>query len=87
MPVNPANVNKLLSQGDNELARLSAQFQGSRKGNGGNGGGNGNGYGGGKKGKGRGGFNSAIVHGAVVGAEASEISVENLGHRMLSKMG
>ncbi|KAG0333884.1 hypothetical protein BG000_008801 [Podila horticola] len=87
MPVNPANVNKLLSQGDNELARLSAQFQGSRKGNGSNGGGNGNGYGGGKKGKGRGGFNAAIVHGAVVGAEASEISVENLGHRMLSKMG
>ncbi|KAF9299298.1 hypothetical protein BGZ74_008981 [Mortierella antarctica] len=86
MPVNPANVNKLLSQGDNELARLSAQFQGSRKGNGGNGG-QGHGYGGGKKGKGRGGFNAAIVHGAVVGAEASEISVENLGHRMLSKMG
>lgn len=86
MPVNPANVNKLLSQGDNELARLSAQFQGNRKGNGGNGG-QGHGYGGSKKGKGRGGFNAAIVHGAVVGAEASEISVENLGHRMLSKMG
>lgn len=85
MPLNPANVNKLLSQGDNELSRLSAQFQGSRKGNGGNGGGNG--YGGGKKSKGRGGFSGAIVHGTVVGAEASEISTENLGHRMLSKMG
>ncbi|KFH65581.1 hypothetical protein MVEG_09057 [Podila verticillata NRRL 6337] len=85
MPTNPANVNKLLNQGDNELAKLSAQFQGSRKGNGGNGGGNG--YGGGKKSKGRGGISGAIVHGAVVGAEASEISTENLGHRMLSKMG
>ncbi|KAG0305239.1 hypothetical protein BGZ98_004436 [Dissophora globulifera] len=91
MPINPVNINKLLNQSQEEMkeyTRLSAQFQGTRKG------GNGNGNGGGKgKGKGRGfgggggGGSQAAPHGTVVGATASEISVENLGHRMLSKMG
>ncbi|KAK3822571.1 MAG: hypothetical protein J3R72DRAFT_459020 [Linnemannia gamsii] len=43
------------------------------------------------KGKGKngggGGGSMAAPHGTVVGASASAISVENLGHRMLSKMG
>ncbi|KAF9994357.1 hypothetical protein BGZ79_000901 [Entomortierella chlamydospora] len=88
MPLNPVNVNKLLNQSEKELTKLSAQFQGSRKGgNGGNGGNNGGGKG---KGKGRGmgsGNSMAAMHGTVVGASASAISVDNVGHRMLSKMG
>jgi hypothetical protein len=41
----------------------------------------------GRGGKPAGGGISAAVHGTVVGASASEISSENVGHRMLSKMG
>lgn len=103
MPLNPVNVNKLLNQSEKELTLLSAQFQGSRKGSnnnfgnnnnfggkGGKKGGNGGGGGGFAKGKGKnggGGGSMAAPHGTVVGASASAISVENLGHRMLSKMG
>lgn len=103
MPLNPVNVNKLLNQSEKELTMLSAQFQGSRKGGnnnfgnsnnfggkGGKKGGNGGGGGGFSKGKGKnggGGGSMAAPHGTVVGASASAISVENLGHRMLSKMG
>lgn len=103
MPLNPVNVNKLLNQSEKELTLLSAQFQGSRKGGnntfgnnnnfggkGGKKGGNGGGGGGFSKGKGKnggGGGSMAAPHGTVVGASASAISVENLGHRMLSKMG
>jgi hypothetical protein len=51
----------------------------------------GNNNGGFMKGKGKngggGGGSMAAPHGTVVGASASAISVENLGHRMLSKMG
>ncbi|KAI1301117.1 hypothetical protein EDD11_005807 [Mortierella claussenii] len=93
MPINPVNVNKLLNQSEKELTLLSAQFQGSRKGGFGGGGGKGGysgGNGGGGKGKGKGrsaGSGTMAVHGTVVGASASAISVENVGHRMLSKMG
>ncbi|KAK3814322.1 MAG: hypothetical protein J3Q66DRAFT_35707 [Benniella sp.] len=86
MPVNPVNLHKLANQPERELkelTKLSAQFQGSRKGNGGGGG---KGMGKGRGGKSGGGI-SAAVHGTVVGASASEISSENVGHRMLSKMG
>lgn len=99
MPLNPVNVNKLLNQSEKELTMLSAQFQGSRKGGNNNFGNNnnnfgkkgGNNNGGFAKGKGKngggGGVSMAAPHGTVVGASASAISVENLGHRMLSKMG
>lgn len=98
MPLNPVNVNKLLNQSEKELTMLSAQFQGSRKGGNNNFGNNnnygkkgGNNNGGFAKGKGKngggGGGSMAAPHGTVVGASASAISVENLGHRMLSKMG
>ncbi|KAF9116062.1 hypothetical protein BGX27_005091 [Mortierella sp. AM989] len=85
MPLNPVNVNKLLNQSEKELTKLSAQFQESRKGGKG-----GNGGGGKGKGKARGmgsGSSTAAIHGTVVGASASAISDDNLGHRMLSKMG
>ncbi|KAF9961778.1 hypothetical protein BGZ72_002017 [Mortierella alpina] len=86
MPINPVNINKLLNQSEKELTMLSAQFQGTRKGGNGN-----NGGGGGGKGKGKsfggGGGSMSAPHGTVVGASASAISGENLGHRMLSKMG
>ncbi|KAF9358788.1 hypothetical protein BGX26_000931 [Mortierella sp. AD094] len=88
MPLNPVNVNKLLNQSEKELTKLSAQFQGSRKG--GNGGNGGNGGGGKGKGKGRGmgsSSSTAVMHGTIVGASASAISIDNVGHRMLSKMG
>ncbi|KAG0335177.1 hypothetical protein BG004_000109 [Podila humilis] len=88
MPLHPGNVNRLLAQDDNEIAKLSAQVQGGRfsKGNNSNSN-NGGGYGGGKKARGGNGGGKGIMDGQVVGAAASEISVENLGHRMLSKMG
>ncbi|KAF9191742.1 hypothetical protein BGZ51_006798 [Haplosporangium sp. Z 767] len=94
MPANPVNLNKLLNQSEKELTKLSAQFQASRKG--GNKGGNKSGnssFNGDKKGKGRGfgggngGGSMSAPHGTVVGGTASAISTENLGHRMLSKMG
>ncbi|KAF9929466.1 hypothetical protein FBU30_001539 [Linnemannia zychae] len=97
MPLNPVNINKLMNQSEKELAMLSAQFQ-SRKG--GNNFNNGNNYGGkgGKKGGSNGGFAKgkgrnggggpmAAPHGTIVGASASALSSENIGHRMLSKMG
>ncbi|KAF9984763.1 hypothetical protein BGZ75_003693 [Mortierella antarctica] len=88
MPINPVNINKLLNQSEKELTMLSAQFQGSRKGGNGNNGGGGGGKGKGKSfGGGGGGGSMAAPHGTVVGASASAISGENLGHRMLSKMG
>ncbi|CAO3567596.1 unnamed protein product [Mortierella alpina] len=87
MPINPVNINKLLNQSEKELTMLSAQFQGTRKGgNGNNGGGGGVGKGKGKS-FGGGGGSMAAPHGTIVGASASAISGENLGHRMLSKMG
>jgi len=87
MPINPVNINKLLNQSEKELTMLSAQFQGTRKGgNGNNGGGGGGGKGKGKS-FGGGGGSMAAPHGTIVGASASAISGENLGHRMLSKMG
>ena len=92
MPVNPVNVSRLLQQSENELKLnlqeiLKSQGRGNR-----------NTPGGGpppsskfNKGKARGGGGGggsmAAPHGTVVGAEASAISTENLGHRMLSKMG
>ncbi|KAF9096165.1 hypothetical protein BGX23_011860 [Mortierella sp. AD031] len=54
------------------------------------GGNNNNNNGGFMKGKGKnggGGGSMAAPHGTVVGASASAISVENVGHKMLSKMG
>ncbi|KAI8599572.1 G-patch domain-containing protein, partial [Dissophora ornata] len=71
MPINPVNITKLLNPSEKELkelTRLSAQFQGTRKG-------------------GNGGGGNGAPHGTVVGASASAISGENLGHRMLTKMG
>ncbi|KAF9203214.1 hypothetical protein BGZ49_006661 [Haplosporangium sp. Z 27] len=87
IPLSPVNVNKLLNQSEKELTKLSAQFQGTRKG--GNGGYGGNGGGGKGKGKGRGsgGGSTTALPGTIVGSSASAISVENVGHRMLSKMG
>ncbi|KAF9573689.1 hypothetical protein EC968_008205 [Mortierella alpina] len=88
MPINPVNINKLLNQSEKELTMLSAQFQGTRKGANANNGGGGGGKGKGKSfGGGGGGGSMAAPHGTVVGASASAISGENLGHRMLSKMG
>ncbi|KAG0250608.1 hypothetical protein BG011_008209 [Mortierella polycephala] len=94
MPANPVNLNKLLNQSEKELTKLSAQFQSSRKGGnkGGNKSGNSNFNGDGKgKGRGFGGGNGggpmSAPHGTVVGGAASALSTENLGHRMLSKMG
>ncbi|KAG0223409.1 G patch domain-containing protein 2, partial [Actinomortierella wolfii] len=82
MPLNPVKVSRFLQQGDKELTYLSAQFQGSTNK---------------KRDRGRnddnnrGGRNHASgkrsVHGAVVGSDAAELSSDNIGHRMLAKMG
>ncbi|KAF8977533.1 hypothetical protein BGZ46_007325 [Entomortierella lignicola] len=85
IPLSPVNVNKLLNQSEKELTKLSAQFQGTRKG--GNGGYGGNGGGGKGKGRRSGGGSTTALPGTIVGSSASAISVENVGHRMLSKMG
>ncbi|ORZ04044.1 hypothetical protein BCR41DRAFT_206667 [Lobosporangium transversale] len=100
MPINPVNVNKLLNQSENELKALSIQFQGSNSrksgyehgnGNNGNSGGGRGGQGGYKDNrnnkKGRNSGSSMAVPGSIVGASASAISVDNVGHRMLSKLG
>jgi hypothetical protein len=87
IPLNSVNINRLLNQSDKELkelTKLSAQFQGSARKGGNGGGGKGKGKG---RGNGDGGGFTVAVHGTVVGASASALSVENVGHRMLSKMG
>ncbi|KAF9977160.1 hypothetical protein BGZ73_006831 [Actinomortierella ambigua] len=91
MPLNPVKVSRFLQQGDKELTYLSAQFQGStngkrnqRYGDKGKGGSSGPGA---RRGGGGGGGGGGRVHGAVVGSEAAELTSDNIGHRMLAKMG
>ncbi|KAG0057630.1 hypothetical protein BGZ83_007003 [Gryganskiella cystojenkinii] len=91
MPVNPVSVTRLLQQSENEIkSTLQGILKSQGRGNKNSPGGSGNGgsstpkF---NKSKARGGGSMAAPHGTVVGAEASEISHENLGHRMLSKMG
>ncbi|KAF9284709.1 hypothetical protein BGZ74_001666 [Mortierella antarctica] len=78
MPPNPVNIHKLLNQSEQELKKISIQRRMDKQGGGG-----GRGPRGGRDGN----PGSRPVHGTVVGAEASAISIENKGHRMLAKMG
>ncbi|KAG0093368.1 hypothetical protein BGZ93_007916 [Podila epicladia] len=78
MPPNPVNIHKLLNQSEQELKKISIQRRMDKQGRGG-----GRGPRGGRDGN----PGSRPVHGTVVGAEASAISIENKGHRMLAKMG
>ncbi|KAF9583531.1 squalene synthetase-like protein, partial [Lunasporangiospora selenospora] len=99
IPTNPINLGKLQGQPDKELAKLSQQVQGFRGGNGKGKGKHGDWEqsevsGNGKGGKGMngrpsrgGGAAFAAPHGSVVGGSAAAISNDNVGHRMLAKMG
>ncbi|KAF9368570.1 hypothetical protein CPB97_004476 [Podila verticillata] len=79
IPVNPVNIHKLLNQSEQELKKISIQRRIDKQGGVG-------GSGGARRGR-DGNSGSRPVHGTVVGAEASAISIENKGHRMLAKMG
>jgi len=92
MPVNPMNVNRLLQQSENEIKSslqqiLQSQGRGNRNAPGGPPPSSKFNKGKARGGGGGGGGSMAAPHGTIVGAEASAISTENLGHRMLSKMG
>ncbi|KAG0022728.1 hypothetical protein BGZ81_008393 [Podila clonocystis] len=78
IPPNPVNIHKLLNQSEQELKKISIQRRMDKQG-----GGRGRGPRGGRDSN----SGSRPVHGMVVGAEASAISIENKGHRMLAKMG
>ncbi|KAG0331395.1 hypothetical protein BG000_010954 [Podila horticola] len=78
IPPSPVNIDKLLNQSEQELKKVSIQRRMDKQAGGG-----GRGPRGGRDGN----AGSRPVHGTVVGAEASAISIENKGHRMLAKMG
>lgn len=78
IPPSPVNIHKLLNQSEQELKKVSIQRRMDKQAGGG-----GRGPRGGRDGN----AGSRPVHGTVVGAEASAISIENKGHRMLAKMG
>lgn len=79
IPDSPVNIHKLLNQSEQELKKISIQRRMDKQGGVG-------GSGGPRRGR-DGNSGSRPVHGTVVGAEASAISIENKGHRMLAKMG
>ncbi|KAF9413903.1 hypothetical protein BGZ94_000574 [Podila epigama] len=92
LPPHPVNVKKLLNQSEQELKMISIQRRMNKHegGRGGRGGGGGSRRGGSRRDKddkGGGATATRPAFGSVVGGEASAISTENKGHRMLAKMG
>ncbi|KAF9158598.1 hypothetical protein BGX21_003353 [Mortierella sp. AD011] len=80
LPKNPDEVQKILTQSDKEVKERTVEFQMHSRGHKGS-----------RRHREDGGSKrppaATITNGAVVGATAAPISTENVGHRLLSKMG